>query len=301
MIKTIEEIRTYATVGPNIYFENLEPYFKTTEQHKLINLIGAEEIKVLKNYSGDDEIINKVKSDLKGFIVNHGLLSAQPYLQNQIGNNGMTPDADRKWWQEKDLQRHLLKTATDFLNSALIEMYRSLDLFPSFRNSKEFSGNKLIIKSAVDFCEFHALNNSYLTFQTLIPTIKYVQDALFVNKDMRGFKNWILNPETDKQKEAVEIVKAIIVHKVVSEIITSNAYYFDGVGFGYKIEVLPWEKNETPDIKKLEKIIENQAEKVNVYNVLFWDFIKQNRSEFMAEETKYPSAFFTTGSSFNLV
>lgn len=112
--------------------------------------------------------------------------------------------------------------------------------------------------------------------------MRFVQFSEFTDIDQSIFRN----PISDIQRKALYALKGIIAHRTKAQIIISNKFSFDGLGFSYKVELLPWEVKLKLNKDILARQINNELDTASVYRNQMWEIINANKSEFNIPEVK---------------
>lgn len=298
LVHNTEILSNHSELNFDFEFENIKPFVYRTEKNWLVKFISKEQYKVLVDYTGSDSIILEVISHLESCITHFALMRSMVRLKNQFGNSGPKEENNREWWRDRDLLRSYRNTAMESLDMALKSMRVSLDLFPEYRDSKEYEQFKtLIIQSPEDFSEFVFIHDSMVTFLAIVPVMRFIQISEFTTLDESVF----MNPSSDLQRKAVHKLKGIIAHRTKSQLLLSNQFTFDDLGFSFKIELLPWEYKLKADKEFLDKQISNELAKANVYRDQLYKLLDSNPEEFNIESPKTVNFISKQNSSLGLL
>ncbi|MGB0867971.1 MAG: hypothetical protein ACPGSD_00115 [Flavobacteriales bacterium] len=298
IVDTSEILTAHVDLNEDFHYYRIEPFIKRVERNLICKYISRAQYKAFLQTDISDVDVLEVIDHLEAAISNLALMNAMVHLQNAVGNVGADEENKREWWRDRDLLRSYRTMGMESLDMALNIMAERIDLFPFYRNSEPFTKTqKLIINSPQGFNEYIDISESRLTFEALIPLMKFIQISEFTDIDKAIF----LNPTSAIQRDAVFYLKAIIAHRTKAQAIVSNKFSFDGFGFSYKVELLPWELKLKLDKDILERQIKNELDMASTYRDQMWEIMNAHKSEFNIPEEKEVNFITKNQSSFGLI
>lgn len=244
LIENIEELLLYVEVDRDMNFDKLKKFINQAER-ELVVLLGPS----LFNFLHESN--QQIKGSFMDYTANKAVLLSLNSLKTKVGNTGVkatTPSKteEAKWYELKDLARDLNKAASSALDFGLQllanEQSSAWKDSPIYKNTEG-----LYIKTLQEFEIYFSLNNSYTTFNALVPFMREIQDQM-IDSMLRECT------EGNLTEQMINRIKAIIANMTIARVCETGIFTLEATGALVKIEVLPWEQLKSISDQRLMKL-----------------------------------------------
>ncbi|MDJ1500459.1 DUF6712 family protein [Xanthocytophaga agilis] len=228
LIKTIQEVKNYVSVGINNEFETITPDLIQAHD-RVLKLLGSTQYTALETAYDAGPVTGEIKSLLEfcqGIITNLCYAEFITPGQLDISDSGFRIQVDGEYktafqWQIDDLKLYFRKKAADKEEKMLAFLEEKSSTFPDWANSPASTlFRQYFINSTSEYQDHYNIASSRLTFLALIPTMKYtetfsiepnISPALFAK-----LKDQIQNKTlTDKNKLLITYIQPAVAYLTI--------------------------------------------------------------------------------------
>lgn len=252
LINDIADLKRHIIVAATFDFEKVLPFAKRAERNLILDLIGQEQYDaiVIHPFVEDSSApIDLVKGLLEEAMANYSLYMAMPTINVLITNSGTKTSENKEasnadWKDKRDLNRSLLKTYNEALDSAFQIMEENVSAFTAWKDSKYYTIFKdLIVSQTTIFNHYFNIQKSRQTFMACKPTMREVESQYL--KAMLGAETLdLLKTKSEDAiiNDAVEEARKAIVALTVAKIADTGMFSFTENSFTVTTDQMPWEK-----------------------------------------------------------
>lgn len=287
------DIKEFLSVNRNLSYETLKPYI----DNALVEFIetpwlGADIIQdVESNLVNPQGIYEQLIPMLQRSLTYFSVLSALPFLEVNIGDEGITRTESQNFksayrGQVARIEQQLKKDAYNSLERLLNFLEKEKANYPLWVDAPgyvEFSN--YFFKDSVDFSKFYPLKNGRLTYNSLLPGMRFVTE--FKIKSEIGelqfadfFAKKLLPANSSFEVIALGYLRNAIAYLTVARSIADGlvSYSENGIHFSEQTADLETQKQSDADFINA-KIIEIETRGTTYLSKLV-DYMNANLDEF---------------------
>jgi hypothetical protein len=252
LINNISDLKRHIIVAATFDFEKVIPFSRRAERKMILELIGQVQYDLIVIHPLDvesSEPIDQVKLFLEEAIANYSLFMAMPTINVLITNSGTKTSESKEasnadWKDKRDLNRSLLKTYNEALDSAFQIMEENIADFEAWRDSKYYTVFKnLIVAQTETFNLYFNIQKSRQTFVACKPSMREVEEQYLIA--MLGDATLIFLKKTSADilvTRAQQLAQKAIVALTVAKIADTGTFSFTETSFTVSTDQMPWEK-----------------------------------------------------------
>jgi hypothetical protein len=239
----VEQIRDFVAANVNITIDTLKPHIAPAQREYLQNpwlgFLLMKEIEMIANGGGsgegeegsslDDELVKLARE----VVANFTFLKAVPFLELNIGDNGIvrTESEHSKTayrGQIARIENSFKESGWNALENLLLFLDKYKASYPLWLEAPGYiEHTRYFFSGSVDFCRYFPLKFGRVTYQSLLPAMRWVElhflapsigasqlaDLLVKSKTGEGSAN---------EKKALEYIKTAIAFKSIARSVTEN-------------------------------------------------------------------------------
>jgi hypothetical protein len=218
----------------------------------ILELIGQVQYDLIVIHPLDvesSEPIDQVKLLLEEAIANYSLFMAMPTINVLITNSGTKTSESKEasnadWKDKRDLNRSLLKTYNEALDSAFQIMEENIADFEAWRDSKYYTVFKdLIVAQTETFNLYFNIQKSRQTFVACKPSMREVEEQYLIA--MLGDATLLFLKQTSADilvMRAQQLAQKAAVALTVAKIADTGTFSFTETSFSVSTDQMPWER-----------------------------------------------------------
>jgi hypothetical protein len=298
ILLSIEQIKEYIPANVNLKFDTVKPYIPGVIRDVLQNpWLGADIIEDINERVEADDDSDEFSVELirltRGVIANFAMLRAVPFLEVNIGDNGITrvaSDHNQTAYQgqiariENSLRTEgysLLQELLTFLEEEKGDYQLWIDA-PGY-----IEHNRYFFNSSFDFSNYYNLVNGYLTYKSIVPAMRWVE--VFRLRKVIGnatLSEWLLKkqngtpPLTTFEKEAMDLLKNCIALFSVARAFAEGWIKYSEQGAQFIISTDHVNERSQSDAHTLSAVIQNLEQQGEDYLGALRQYLNDNLSEF---------------------
>jgi hypothetical protein len=252
LINNISDLKRHIIVAATFDFEKVIPFSRRAERKMILELIGQVQYDLIVIHPLDvesSEPIDQVKLLLEEAIANYSLYMAMPTINVLITNSGTKTSESKEasnadWKDKRDLNRSLLKTYNEALDSAFQIMEENIADFEAWRDSKYYTIFKdLIVSQTETFNLYFNIQKSRQTFVACKPSMREVEEQYLIA--MLGDATLLFLKQTSADvmvMRAQQLTQKATVALTVAKIADTGTFSFTETSFSISTDQMPWER-----------------------------------------------------------
>lgn len=287
IIKDTATLQEHVSIGFDFDYTVISPYINKAERQHIKSLIG-DTLYAAWNAEPADAVEKSAYKLFQEAAANYAVYDYIPVGAVYISDTGISVSKSdsiepAKWWQIRDIQRSLLKSANLAIDEALAIMEANEGAFTGWDASDGYTIFKeLMVPKTQDFHRHFNISNSRLTFLALRAYQLETQNHIFSWLDDTNF-NQIKAGASAKDKVALNFAQAAQVNHAVAIAAESGVFSFSPTGMFIKATPLPGEKIGTDTHlteQQLFRLIQSRRTAGDEYLKKFKQYLLDNSADF---------------------
>lgn len=296
ILKTIDEVRNYASIQSDTEFSDLEPKFLQAARKWVVPMVGQDLADAVVDYYNDgnpdegDAANMSLLYKMQEAVVNLGLLLYIPEANVQVGSRGLLQNINENsqaapWWAVKDAARSFGQAGEEALDAILEYLEANADSFPEWDTSAESTEHRLLlVGTAGEFQKIHNIFKSRRTFEALASIIHEVQD-LYLDPSIGSavLQEFIeMEAPNTEQAHALTLLKKTLVHFTVARACKTNLFTItaDGMRSRQVMTVNSFIDKMAPAEKEsVEKLEAEKLRTANAYLSRLINYLNEKASD----------------------
>lgn len=251
ILSSIEQLKQYIPANVNLKWDTVQPFIPSVIRDVLQRpWLGKDILNDIQQRITDndeEEFDIELIRLTRGVIANFSMLNALPFLEVNIGDNGITrADSEHNktayQGQIARIENALKREGYSMLEELLMFLEENKANYELWTSAPGYiEHNRYFFTDSADFSNYYNLINGFLTYKSIIPAMRWVE--VFRLRKIIGnatLSEWLLlkrngtPPLTAEQKEAMDLLKNCIALMAVARAFSEGWIIYSEEGAQFK-------------------------------------------------------------------